>query len=76
MNTDILMSSLREMVRAECDMLRGELIGSQLGANMKDAAQEQYSRHETVVREQLQKLADEASYFRRQRELHSRRSAP
>ena len=62
MKTDSLMSSLREMIRAECDLVRAEACCDRVAETV---AREQYSRHETVVREQLEKLGDEAGKFQR-----------
>lgn len=64
MDTNLLMSSLREMVTADIHV---QMIAA--GAEKADAEslatwQEQYSRHETVVREQLLMLGQEASRYK------------
>lgn len=68
MNTDNLMSSLREMVRAEVhvQMLSAGAIhvSAELEAAMKAQWQEQYSRHETAVREGLAELGRLAGSYK------------
>lgn len=64
MDTGLLMSSLREMVTADAHV---QMISCNvLAANAETKAmwQEQYSRHETVVREQLQMLGQIAASYK------------
>lgn len=61
MDTDTLMSSLREMITADIKL---QMAFDRADKDEADLLGEQYSRHETVVREQLQKLGDEASSFK------------
>jgi hypothetical protein len=56
MNTDTLMSSLREMVKAEAQLQAMEMVPWH--ESQKEAVRLQYSRHETIVREQLAALGE------------------
>lgn len=60
-DTGPLMSSLREMVTAEVQAHWYEQVGE---VGLAGAARLNYSRHEAVVREQLQELADVASSYK------------
>lgn len=61
MNTDTLMSSLREMIKAD---IRTELAGFDPEDNWSSEYYNKlYSYHETVVRKGLQELADLASSY-------------
>jgi hypothetical protein len=60
MNTDTLMSSLREMVKAEAQLQVMELGVGPWHHTQVEEVRLQYSRHETVVREQLEMLGKEA----------------
>lgn len=60
MKTDTLMSSLREMVKAEVMVTLLDSGAVVANNETKDRWRTQYSRHETVVREGLQMLANEA----------------
>lgn len=74
MDTDNLMSSLREMVQAEVHVQM--IAAGVLHANAETLAawSAQYSRHETVVREQLQLLGKEASRWKPEPRLGGRRA--
>lgn len=65
-DADVLMSSLREMVKAEAMLALFGAGAVTANAETKEQWGLQYSRHETVVREQLQKLVSEACSFKRE----------
>lgn len=62
MNTDALMSSLKEMIKAD---IRAEL--SRLDQKYNEDYKYYnilYSEHETIVRKELQQLADIAAFYK------------
>lgn len=69
-DADALMSGLREMVKAEAMLTLFETGAVAASAETKEQWGLQYSRHETVAREQLRKLVDEACSFKREPRLY------
>lgn len=73
MDTNTLMSSLREMVRAEVHIQMIAAGATQADAETLAEWNAQYSRHETVLREQFQLLGEEASRWKPEPRLGGRR---
>ena len=56
MDTNTMMASLREMVRAEAQTIVLEMLHAERAEGEIEKFRLNYSKHETVVREQLQEM--------------------